>query len=218
NLALRQIRKGLSIRQFVANRCNAAVYIGGSIFMQQDNWQQTLRKKEKMKIKNKPFYVIGANFGPYQDEEFYVQYKELFKTYTDICFREEYSYNLFNDLENVRVANDVIFNLKSQKKLSRKNIVISVIKPSIRKEFKGIDEIYYQKIKELSIYFIDKGYEVILMSFCEYEEDNEAVEEILRTIPKKYSNCITKHFYKYNLDETLTKITTTSFVIATRFH
>src|SRR5699024_12844901 len=69
NLALRQIRKGLSIRQFVANRCNAAVYIGGSIFMQQDNWQQTLRKKEKMKIKNKPFYVIGANFEPYQDKE-----------------------------------------------------------------------------------------------------------------------------------------------------
>src|SRR5690625_526654 len=53
--------------KLVAKRCDAAVYIGGSIFMQQKNWEVMFKKKKNMKIKNKPYFVLGANFGPFKD-------------------------------------------------------------------------------------------------------------------------------------------------------
>lgn len=216
---LRKLKLKYSIRKFIAQQCDAAVYIGGSLFMQQKNWRKVYENKKSMKISNKPFFLLGANFGPFEDKEFYLKHKELFKQYTDICFRDEYSYNLFKDLSNVRLAEDVIFQLKREDvQYKEGNIVISVIKPSIRKDLLHYDDIYYKKIKEIVVYFIEKEYSITLMSFCEKEGDDEAIEKIINLIPEHYLNKITKHLYKQNMEETINIMAKSDFVVATRFH
>lgn len=66
-------------------------------------------------IEGKSFYLLGANFGLYEDKQYYKKHKEEFKKYTDICFREEYSYKKFIDLPNVRMAADIVFGLETKK-------------------------------------------------------------------------------------------------------
>lgn len=217
--------KIFKIRNFFRRRlvqmCDIGVYIGGSLFMQGKNWRKGLENVKEMRKKNKPFFLLGANFGPFIENEFFQEYKEIFKEYTDICFREKNSYALFNDLSNVRMADDIIFQLSS-KKLElvhlTKNIVISVIKPSIRKDLALYDDIYYKKIKDITVYFIEKGYEVTLMSFCELEGDKDAIEAIINLIPKNYLYNVSKYLYKLNIAEALDIIQKSNFVVATRFH
>lgn len=206
-------------RQLLAKSCDAVVHIGGSLFIQQEDWQKTLENTKAMRIKGKPFFLLGANFGPFQDEHFYLEHKRIFKTYTDICFREAHSYDLFKDLANVRMADDIVFQLdKKAMPRQEQSIVLSIIKPSIRKHLADYDAIYYRKMKEIAIYFIEKGYHVTLMSFCAYEGDDEAVERIMSFIPVNYANQVTKHFYKLNIKETLDIIASSRFVVASRFH
>src|SRR5699024_9242500 len=129
------------------------------------------------------------------------------------------SYQLFNDLKNVRMADDVVFQLKTESAKHQTNsIIISVIKPSFREELKNYDKIYYEKIKEIAIGFIRKGYEITLISFCEYEGDKDAIDTIIASIPAEYKENIKTHLYKYNIEETLKVISTSRFIVATRFH
>ncbi|QGH36256.1 hypothetical protein GI584_20400 [Gracilibacillus salitolerans] len=208
------------LRTKIAKKCDAAVNIGGSIFMQVNNWKNQFENKEGMQIKNKPFYLLGANFGPFIDSEYFLAYKNLFSKYTDICFRDSYSYELFKDLPNVRLADDIVFQLKEDLKIKeeKNNVVISVIRPSVRKQLENYDEIYYKKIKDTIIYLNEKGYYVTLMSFCEKEGDKEAVEEILELLPDRNKIKVKKHYYKYNIKEALQTIANSKFVVATRFH
>lgn len=209
------------LRTKLAKKSDALVYIGGSLFMQKEGWEKEFEKKSNFSIKDKPFYLLGANFGPFQDNEYYTAYKKLFSTYTDICFRDSYSYELFKELPNVRMADDIIFQLKTQpkiKEVNTNNVVISVIKPSIREHLVNYDEVYYNKIKDIIISLNEKEFQVTLMSFCEKEGDEEAIEKVLELLPKNYSGNVKKHFYKYNIDKALEEIANSNFVIATRFH
>ncbi|WP_342043001.1 polysaccharide pyruvyl transferase family protein [Bacillus sp. OTU2372] len=219
NFILRKFKVPNFFRSLAANGCDGAVYIGGSLFIQEDNWNKHLENTKSMMIKDKPFFLLGANFGPFSDQQFYNKYKELFKQYADICFREKHSYELFKDLDNVRVADDIIFQLKTQPlREEDKNIVISVIKPSFREELSHFDEIYYQKMKDTAVYFIEKGYRVTLMSFCEYQGDVEAIEKITSLIPKQYLNKVDSYSYKLDIEEPLEIIGKANFIVATRFH
>lgn len=216
NFICRKFKLNISPRKLLAKNCDAVVHIGGSIFMQGKKWKRGLKNREK--IRNKPFFLLGANFGPYEDNNYYKDHKNLFKEYTDICFREKYSYDLFKDLPNVRMADDVIFQLKTKQLEKDEYIVISVIKPSIRKHLEGYDEIYYQKIKDITKYFTNIGYNIILMSFCENEGDGEAIEEIFSLLPACNSKKVSKYLYRNNIDEALNILGRSCFIIGTRFH
>lgn len=219
NYPFRKTKFNGFLRKLAANQCDGEVQIGGSLFIQDDNWRNTIQNKEFLRMKDKPYFLLGANFGPYSDQDFYQSYKDVFKEYTDICFREEYSYNLFQDLPNVRVADDIVFQLKTDDvPTEEKSIAISVIKPSYRQYLVGYDDIYYRLIKDISIRFIQEGYKVHLISFCEFEGDDKAMDEIVHLIPDEYVPNVTKHSYKYNLEETLTILAKSSYVVASRFH
>ncbi|WP_419958034.1 polysaccharide pyruvyl transferase family protein [Psychrobacillus psychrotolerans] len=207
-------------RPQIAKKCDGAVYIGGSLFIQNKKWNEQLKNNLNKKISGKPLYVLGANFGPYTDNNYYLNYKELFSGYTDICFRDKYSYNLFEDLPNVRLADDIIFQLDLQtppRNAKKDNVVISVIKPS-KKHLGDIDEPYYTKIRDIIIYLNEKGYRVTLMSFCEKEGDELAIEEILKLLPNEYLNKVDKYCYKYNIEEAINVIENSIFIVASRFH
>lgn len=208
------------IRRRMAKTCDAAIHIGGSLFIEQENWKKEYQNTKAMRIKEKPFFLLGANFGPFQDEDFYLEHKAIFQNYKDICFRDKHSFELFKDLPHVRMAADIVFQLDSETvSTERKNaIILSVIKPSIRKHLADYDVLYYRKMKEIAIHFMEKGYDVTLMSFCAFEGDQEAVESIAQSIPAKYNEQLTKHFYKTNIRETLAIIASASFIVASRFH
>jgi len=213
------IFKHLHIRKLLAKSCDAAVHIGGSLFIQGEDWRKMLENTKAMRISGKPFFLLGANFGPFHDKQFYQEHKQIFSSYTDTCFREKYSYDLFKDLPNVRMAADIVFQLKKPIIPKRENhIVISVIKPSIRKYLASYDALYYEKIKDVVVYFAERGYHVTLMAFCTYEGDHEAIDHILDEIPVDYLGKITKHVYQLNIEETLQIIASASFVVASRFH
>ena len=219
NYVFRMINQNNFLEKYLAKKSDAGVYIGGSLFIQGDNWKQYFEEYTKpKKIDNKPFYLLGVNFGPYTDEEYYTKHKEIFKQYTDICFREKYSYNMFKDLPNVRMADDIIFQYKNPKVKEENSVSISIIKPSYRKHLEGYDEVYYNKIKDIAIAFIKEGMKVNLISFCEYEGDVEAIEKIVDLIPNQYLESINKHYYDINIDETVNLLAKSKFIVASRFH
>ena len=219
NYVFRKLHMYNFSQHLIAKTCDLVVHIGGSLFIQNINWRDDLRNTKALKIKDKPFFLLGPNFGPFHDQAFYLEHRDIFKQYTDICFREKHSYNLFKDLSNVRLADDIVFQLKKQNvQQTEKSVVISVIKPSIRKSLESYDAVYYEKISDITVDLIEKGYNITLMSFCEFEGDQEAIESIMKLVPTKHSQMITKHFYKHNLEDTLNIIARSSFVIATRLH
>lgn len=220
NFIFRKIGVEYFTNKVLAFFSRASILIGGSLFMQNEHWEKNLVHVKSMRAKNKPFFLLGANFGPFYGKNFYNQHRKIFSEFTDICFRDRYSYNLFKELNNVRQADDIVFQLKYSCKYEKQgnNIVISVIKPSVRSHLKNYDNIYYNKIKDIILFFVNKNYNVILMSFCEYEEDDKAIDSIFELLPDKCRNSVSKYYYKTNLERALSIIAKSNFVVATRFH
>lgn len=219
NLIFRKFKVDNFLKEYHIKRVSAIVTIGGSLFIQNNSWKKGINDLNIRLGINKPNYLIGCNFGPFYDEEYLKQYRNLFLKYKDICFRDSYSYELFKDINTVRMAPDIVFQLngKLEEKINN-SVVISVIKPSIRKELIGLDSDYYNKIKELIIEFINRGLDVTLMSFCKDEGDEEAIDEIYSLIDDKYIKMLTKYYYAGNIEEALKIINNAKFIIATRFH
>lgn len=220
NYIFRKIKFNDFFLKNIIRKCDAVVQIGGSLFIQRNDWEKHLYHTKTIRKEGQPYFLLGANFGPFTDKDYYDRYKEVFSEYTDVCFREKYSYELFQDLDNVRRADDIIFQLdtKEIREKNKKNVIISVIKPSVRKDLQGYDEVYYSKIRDIATYFMEKEYTVTLMSFCELEGDKEAIEVIANLIPNKFSAHLIKHYYNGNLQESISTIKESSFVVATRFH
>ena len=200
-------------------RYAAKVVLGGSMFIEQRQNKVELKKslREKYGDDESPLFVLGANFGPYRNKFYYDEYKKLFVGAKDVCFRDKYSANLFNDLRNVRMASDIIFGLdvESYSVKQEKKVVVSVINLEKREKLQKYLETYEDKIVEISDKYAKCGYEVVLMSFCEYEGDEEAIERIL----KKVSNDkIRSYYYRGNIGEALNQIASSEIVIGTRFH
>lgn len=189
--------------------------------MQGEQWEEYVAGAEALRNKSKPYYLMGANFGPYKDEAYYQQYREIFQNYADVSFREQYSYDLFKDLDNVRLAPDIIFQLKysggKAPVVTGKTLAISVIKPS-SKALDGFDNLYYEKMKDVAIYFIQQGYDVHFMSFCQHEGDQEAISLILNLIPAELQAHTHAHLYKTDMDEILAVLSGASCIVASRFH
>lgn len=209
------------MQQLIGNLCGGTVHIGGSIFMQGEHWREYTAEMEDLRNKSKPYYVLGANFGPYTDEAYYDTYRRLFAEYTDICFREQASYELFQTLGNVRLAPDIIFQMKvspvQQPEAARKTAAISVIRPS-SKALAGFDDLYYEKMKEIAVYFIRRGYAVQLLSFCRHEGDEEAAEAIKTLVPADLQREIGIVRYRTRMEEMLTALAAADCVVASRFH
>lgn len=138
----------------------------------------------------------------------------------DVCFREQYSYQLFKELENVRVANDVIFNYKLSEiyKEDKNTVLFSIIDFEKKGDIKKCKELYEYKVVELINRYIQNGYNIILMGFCVAEGDREAIERIRENKHIVDKSKIEIYIYKGNIKEAIGKIVKSNKVIATRFH
>lgn len=176
-------------KNFIIKKCDFIVSIGGSMYIE---------GKSKSKVKEfegKDYYIIGSNFGPYETKEYYEEMYKFFEKAKDVSFREEYSYNLFKELSNVRYEPDLLFSLNTEniKITNRKRVIISVI--SCKMKTGQEEEKYQSKIIELIEFFNKKGYEICLMSFCQIEGDEKAVNEI----KNKTNIKVDTYFYRGNI-------------------
>lgn len=218
--ALRPYNKEFYLQEQVARTCEIGVYIGGSIFMEQADWKREVQHVQAMKTSHSSFFILGANFGPYQSDTFYHTYEKLFRGMTDICFRDQKSKELFKHLPNVRQAADIVFQLKDtfSREKPKEQILISVIYPSIREDLKTDNTNYFKGIANISSQLVSEGYDVLLMAFCKEEKDHLAIREIISLIPNTLHHKVDSYTYNTNLQEAISKISESKAVIATRFH
>jgi len=202
---------------------DAIIHIGGSIFMEFDKSSikrlKTLSKRaNEAKQNNIPFFYVSSNFGPYQTQDYLLASKELFTNCEDVCFREEYSYNLFNDVGSVRYAPDLLFTYPIEKIEKIKDTIgISVINPEIKKlsEYK---EDYYRTLENSIKHYIKNGKKITLFSYCEIENDDKTINELLERFSDTEKECITLHYYKGNTKEFIAKYAEMEYMICSRFH
>lgn len=211
----------LNCNNLLSRVCDVTVLIGGSMFIQNDDIDKIKHQVNErfLHLKNK-YYILGSNFGPYKDKEYYHLHNNVFEKAEDVSFREEYSYNLFENLKNTKYASDIVFSLdtKDIKIIKSKKVVISVIDLSFRKELSKYTKVYEQKVKDIVEYLIGNGYEVTLMSFCEFEGDEDVILRILNLVDDNFKSKVFVYRYDGHIKEALSVISDCEIVFATRFH
>ena len=210
------------MQRLISFFCDVIINIGGSIFIQDDSWEYKLALYKKRIIKNKPFYIIGSNFGPFSKNKFLFEYRKIFKQVTDICFRDSVSYSYFNLMKNIRYSTDIVFLLENEGKVLNYKInnyvLISLIDLSRRNTLDKFQEIYLEKMFESSKFFIRKGMNIVLIGFCKNEGDSRAIRKLKAKFSDYEQKYITEYIYKGNIRETLSIISNSKYIIASRFH
>ena len=202
------------------NSCDCIVFIGGSIFIEYESWPQTLAWWEYEAL-NHSIYVLGANFGPFHTEAFRDGFSKIFAKIEDVCLRDRYSQALFSDVEKVRYAPDILFSYPLQERpLAEKQVFVSVIDCASKDEgdnnLTNYEHSYIAMMVKLLTCFIEKGYKIVLSSFCKAEGDLNAIERIRSAIPA--DSAIVVDYNGTNSQEVLDKISESSIIIASRFH
>ena len=203
---------------------DAYIYVGGSIFMESEYGMNELKSFnnfiKKCKEKNKKFFYMSCNFGPYKTQKYFELARETFSLCDGICFRDKKSYNLFSDIDKVMYAPDMAFSFHFDSKIERekRSIGISVINLQIREDLKQIEAIYNDFIKRIIIKFAKRNYKVYLFSFSEFEKDGESIDNIINLVPEQYKNSVKKIKFDENIKEYLKKYSKMEYMVAGRFH
>lgn len=205
------------------SKYDGTVFIGGSIFMERPYWENSYTEKKNVinyfYEAQKPVFIIGSNFGPVKTDKFKSKYSELFDKCTDICFRDKYSYDLFSDKTNIRLAPDIVFQLKEKNVEKVKDTVgISVINAEHKADLKVFADDYNSKIKEIVEKLIIAGKKITFFSFCKAEGDEKAIDKIVELIDEKYKSSISIEKYSGDIDGFLEKFESMENIIGTRFH
>lgn len=218
------------------SRCNikkfdAIVCIGGSLFIDRKN----PTPKDRIEAENYsficdweiaekagvPYFVLGANWGPCYNDYFLDYFSRAFDSLTDLCFRDSYSLNLFSEKRSARQTGDILMGssivldaVRGAKK--KKQIAVSVIDAARKSENGCSSQAYEAKLAELCAEFVQKGYEIVLMSFCKSERDEEAIGRIMERLDRKDHVHILN--YHNNWQALLQTMAESEVILASRFH
>ena len=135
--------------------------------------------------------------------------------------RDNYSYELVKDLNNVRLATDVVFTLDVSKykcDAESNNHVISVIDASRKfdsETSKKYNETIAKIIKKL---LVDDESSVTLMSFCEKEGDENACATIMSLLPEDIKDRVEIYRYRGNISKALQVLASAKTITGSRFH
>lgn len=198
-------------RVWLSKFFNATVYIGGSIFIEPPLFDE----KQKISL-YKNYYILGANFGPYRTNAYYSFAKQQIVKTQITCFRDTYSYKLFNTLSNVRVAPDLLFAYKNYPlTVKGEGIGISIIDLRSRSSLAHMADIYYETIAKLLDLCKIKKIKAKLFCFCIDENDLNAAEEILT---KTENKDVKIEQYDGDYRKFLDNFNSCEYILATRFH
>ncbi|WP_288162056.1 polysaccharide pyruvyl transferase family protein [Dubosiella newyorkensis] len=204
---------------FVKNKCSTNVIIGGSLFQETIDTKNAFKRLKSFPTGEQTF-LIGINFGPYKTNAYIDATKTYLSKVKDACFRDDWSYNFFKDLSNVRYSTDVVFNLEGyiSPKKTNKQVFVSVMDFSNNEN--ELDKTRYEEflLKCINKY-ITLGYKIILSSFCAFQGDPKAIDRIINKINNDLRSEISVLNYDgNNLDCILNSINSSEMIIATRFH
>lgn len=193
------------------------IFVTGSFFIQNPEWKGMLDSKW---YDSRP-YILGCNFGPYTSPQYYEEHKKQFQKAKKVCFREKYSYQMFQELSNVSVAPDLVFNLDRTAYPIREGdyYIISVV--SLAKDNDStlihIQKKYVMFLVRIIEQMIIRQDRIVLMSFCTEQGDNEVIKEIL---DKVHDNSFLSIFsYEENgISKSLELISGCKGIIASRYH
>lgn len=203
---------------------DAAVHIAGSIFMENpdNSVYDTVMEREVDYFyrHNVPVYFLSCNFGPYYTHDYKIQKENMFKKCTDVCFRDRYSYDLFAHLPNVRYAPDAVFSMEKPRIIPyEKTLGISVINLENRPKLRRFSNDYKSLIVKIAKNYINYGYKVYLFSFCSFEGDDTAVDEIADYMREYgFEDRIEIVKYDGNIDEFVKIYLSMEHTVCTRFH
>lgn len=192
--------------------------------MEYENWEQILTWWE-YEAKNRPFYIMGANFGPYKSEGFRNRLADIFRDAKDVCFRDRYSYDKFSEVPTVRCAPDILFSYPMPKvPVVAKQLFVSPIDCASRGEgehsLSAYSEYYISTLSGVLKRYLSDGFRLVLASFCRAEGDDCAIEKLLSAMSLGQDDPRVKilSYDGTNVGELTTAIAESEYVIATRFH
>lgn len=200
--------------------------IGGSIFIQEGKGLGGFKKRfltsSLLKLKKKPTFILGANFGPYNAGYFRRVYKYYFKFLVqDVCFRDQASYELFSNLKNVRYAPDIVFQLLEKEEIRQERVknslAISVMDIKRIPKLSAYYKEYVNKLVDIIDLAVQQGQKITLVSFCDNQGDINAINDII----SKLGNNSTKVDilqYEGNIETFLRRYSSFENAINLRFH
>lgn len=206
---VKAIRK-LSLKSLVAAHCDLNLTLGGSVYMEKPG-----DKNRNFSLGKQDHYILGVNFGPYQSQKYFDKIHTLLKDAKDVCFREQYSYDLFRDLPHARVESDIVFSLPLDgiEVREEKHVVFSVISCA-SKLSDTFDRQYKKTMADMVDYYGERGYKVTLMSFCAFEGDLAAAKDIAAM-----TKCpVDIYDYRGNIPEALQLMASAAVIVGSRFH
>ena len=204
----------------LAKMCYCAVQLGGSVYIQTQQWRSTYKSRKEINRLAPSNYLIGGNFGPFTSRDFLDAYRSLFNLCSDVCFRDKYSYEMFKDVGSARYAPDVVFSMR--KPISKKKtggITIIPIQTEKRADLCAYSNVYYKSLAGLVQESLESGRRVTIQSFCAAEGDQIAINNILSKIDDNNSDLLTIQLYTGdNLERMLETINRSEAVVSSRFH
>ena len=195
-------------------------YVGGSLFMDRGNGK-VARGKQRFsflcRLVGIKTFVVGSNLGPIHNEKRYTKNILKFsKLVQNWSVRDKFSYDFLRNLgvKNVQMLPDIVFStdIKDFKIKNDKKVCISIIRyedASKRYDSKN-SENYYKDIIEWANYFHQNEYSVKLLSF-QNQADISISTELIKEIP--FAEIVS-----YEGENILEEISTSEYIIATRFH
>lgn len=204
----------------VGKMCDAIVYIGGSIFAEpQERKEALMDYRKSFFVRQIPFLVIGANFGPYYTPDYLKEMKSYFEKCKDVCFRDCYSRNLFKEMHNIRYAPDIVHTICfDENREKTKTIGISLIAIETIDGLCDYANDYYNLIKSVIDRIVIGGYRVALLSFCDASGDKNACQKVYNMLGSNIKSCVEISSYEGNCFDYLEKLKKLQAMIATRFH
>ncbi len=217
NLPARIFRKlGMEKAELIADSMGykALVWVGGSLFIESDKTDyQALEKLRRMirLFRKRGVYVLCVNFGPYRTEGFLSLCREIFTYCRDICFREQYSYEMFRDLPAARLGADAGFLMRRERRVKPGTLGISLIDLDIRPKLTKYKKEYFAFLKRLAQ---ENEGETTLFCFCVAEGDRKAAEALAAEIGAG----VKIREYVGDIEEFADDWLSMEKVVATRFH
>lgn len=183
------------------------------------NLPQLVRRLNLIRFFHRRLQIVinGTNYGPSVTDTWQHTVANTLQKVDDVCFRGKPSFELFRQLPNVRCANGIVMHIDMSGTV-QKNKSISINIRSVDKwpSLKPLKQQYLENTKSIIEHYQQKGFAVNLVSFCNTYGDNQITDELFQML----DNTEYVHILNYtgNISECLAAISSSEFILATRFH